>query len=74
LATQVTKTLQKRISYPWDEWTNGHTWEIVHGTDFTCDVASMRSLLYGRARKANMTVVTSSTEDDDTITFCFTKN
>jgi hypothetical protein len=38
--------------YPWDQWLNGETWEIVHGVDFTCTMNSMETSIRRTAAKS----------------------
>lgn len=49
----------RKAIYPWDDWTNGQTWEAFQGEDFVCDAGQFRTNLYDRARRHGMKVVTS---------------
>ena len=48
-----------RPKYPWIKWTDGDTWEVVHGKDFTCAPGSLVVYLYHQATKLGMQVRTS---------------
>lgn len=58
--------------YPWDDWTDGDTWRVVHGEDFQCDTASLQTYLYRVARRRKMIVTTK--RDGDTIVFKFRRD
>jgi hypothetical protein len=49
-----------RSKYPWNEWTDGNTWEIVQGEDFFTVPPTMVVMLHNRARTMNLKVRTSS--------------
>lgn len=58
-------------AYPWDEWTDGGNWKIVHGTDFACAITSMQAQLYQRAKAQGMKVWTSFVDSQTAIVFRF---
>jgi hypothetical protein len=37
--------------HPWDQWADGSVWKITQGEDFPGAVESMRTQLYGKARR-----------------------
>ena len=41
-------------AYPWDEWADGRTWRVVHGTDFTISPMIFRNSVYVAARSRGM--------------------
>lgn len=43
-----------KSNYPWDEWFDGRAWELVKGEDFDCEVQSMRTMAYSRARERGL--------------------
>lgn len=45
--SNLTKT--DRRSYPWDEWLNGHIWELKHGVDFEAHPLMMERIIRTRA-------------------------
>lgn len=55
--------------HPWDEWADGSAWKITQGEDFTGDLESMRTQLYGKARTLEKTVELVVDKDEKTITF-----
>ena len=59
--------------YPWDEWTDGKTWEVAKGADFTCSLNSFRNGLYSIAKSYDLKVVSATfcEEDDEIIRFRF---
>lgn len=46
----------KRRQYPWDEWLDGHVWELEQGDDFTVDVKSFRATAAGAAVRSGLKV------------------
>lgn len=38
-----------RRRYPWKQWADGSTWEIVEGVDFDCDPQSLITYMYHKA-------------------------
>lgn len=50
---------QGKAKYPWEEWTDGSTWDAVHGKDFTCEPGSLVVYLYHKATELGMNVRTS---------------
>ncbi len=44
--------------YPWDQWTDGQWRRIVHGVDFHVVPPNMRVMLYSRAKRDGLKVVT----------------
>lgn len=63
--------------YPWNKWTDGETWEVVHGKDFTCTPGSLVVYLYHKARELNTHVRTSivrgTGKKPDRVVFQFVK-
>lgn len=47
----------RATKYP-EEWLNGQIWELVSGEDFTGPTPSLRSALYGMAKRRGGSVVT----------------
>ena len=47
-----------RRKFPWEEWTNGKTYQAYEGTDFASNVNVFKIQLRNRAEKDNMSVVT----------------
>lgn len=43
-----TRSGGNRSEHPWEDWSNGDTWKIVQGEDFTCTVKKMRDRIYNR--------------------------
>lgn len=44
--------------YPWDQWTDGSTWEVVQGEDFDCQPGSLVVYLYHKANQIGKRVRT----------------
>jgi len=44
--------------YPWASWFDGKVWELTPGTDFDCNVDSMRQQAYQAAANAGVSVTT----------------
>lgn len=40
--------------YPWAEWTDGSTWELKQGEDFTCTPRSLRTQIYKYASENDL--------------------
>jgi hypothetical protein len=51
--------------YPWDEWTDGSTWEIRHGADYDVVTENMRVNLHMKADSLVCKVRTRKFQDDD---------
>ena len=51
--------------YPWDEWTDGSTWEIRRGEDYDVATENMRVNLHMKADSLRCKVRTHKFEDDD---------
>jgi hypothetical protein len=51
--------------YPWDEWTDGSTWEIRRGEDYDVATENMRVNLHMKADSTRCKVRTRKFEDDD---------
>lgn len=47
-----------RRKFPWDEWTNGETWQAMEGDDFAANHAVFKTQLKTRAEKLDMNVKT----------------
>jgi len=54
-----------RRKYPWDEWTDGSTWEIWRGNDYDVVTENMRVNLHMKADSLDCKVRTRKFEDDD---------
>jgi hypothetical protein len=54
-----------RRKYPWDEWTDGSTWEIRRGDDYDVATENMRVNLHMKADSLGCKVRTRKFEDDD---------
>src|SRR5260370_32665583 len=54
-----------RRKSPWDEWTDGSTWEIRRGDDYDVATESMRVNLHMKADSLGCKVRTRKFEDDD---------
>lgn len=63
--------------YPWEKWTDGEPWELVHGKDFTCTPGSLVVYLYHKARefdtKVKTSIVKGSRKKPDRVVFQFMK-
>lgn len=59
-----------RGKYPWDEWSDGRPWRIRQGQDFDVSISAMRSVLYQRAARFDLSVKVSKTADCE-LTFQF---
>lgn len=65
-----------RRRYPWPQWTDGSTWEVVQGVDFNCEVKSLIEYLYHKAGALKMKVMTQTIREEGKptkILFRFTK-
>lgn len=51
--------------YPWDEWTDGSTWEIRRGEDYDPVTENMRVNLHMRADALGIKVRTKKVRDED---------
>jgi hypothetical protein len=52
--------------YPWDQWCDGDTWEVVQGVDFHTEAGQFVSAnLHGRARSLGKNVRTRIVRDGD---------
>lgn len=57
MAERALETLpipQPRRTYPWDEWMDGSTWNLVQGEDFGASVVSFRNRCYTKAKEVGM--------------------
>jgi hypothetical protein len=45
-----------RVKYPWAQWFDGQTHEIVKGRDFTCEVVTFKAHVYKQAVKSHTKV------------------
>ena len=57
--------------YPWQDWTDGQTWEVAKGADFECTLNSFRNGLYSIAKNLGMKVVSMTVPEDESIRFRF---
>ena len=57
--------------YPWSEWTDGKTWEVVKGEDFECTLNSFRNGLYSIGKTLAMKVTSMTLPDENVIRFRF---
>lgn len=48
------KTGKTRRRYPWDEWTNGHVWELHEKRDFDGGIDSFRTIVWEYAKTHNL--------------------
>jgi hypothetical protein len=51
-----TRGKRRGSSYPWAEWFDGKTRELVRGEDFTSTLKSFRTTAYVAAKRAGVTV------------------
>lgn len=52
--TEQLRPPSAKRAYPWDEWTDGATWEILSGVDFTGKAEAFRNRLYDVAKRRGM--------------------
>ena len=57
--------------YPWDEWTDGQTYEVERGDDFDCSRNSFRNGLYSIAKSFGKKVVSMTLPETESIRFRF---
>lgn len=50
------KTKGSKPLYPWDNWTDGNIWSVVHGVDFESAPGSFVVYLYHRAKQMDKRV------------------
>lgn len=46
------------VKYPWDEWLDGSTWQLMQGEDFKVKPTSIRAQAFVQARLRGMRVHT----------------
>lgn len=49
----------RKPQYPWEQWTDGAVWQVVHGKDYQCTSGSLVVYLYHKARTQGVNVRTS---------------
>lgn len=59
----------KKEGYPWDEWTDGQSRELVFGEDFHVNPYTFRNYVYDVARRKGMKVKASMEGDSVFIQF-----
>jgi len=42
--------------YPWDQWLDGSTWQLVQGEDFDCSVLTITTTLRDVARRRGIQI------------------
>ena len=52
--------------YPWDQWLDGKTWELVQGEDFDCEITTMADNVRRHARERKI-LISVFRESDDTL-------
>jgi hypothetical protein len=72
--TQLMSNRGRAHIYPWSDWTDGQTWEVVGGEDFQCSVSSFRNGLYSIAKTMKLKVITMTLEDAESIRFRFSES
>lgn len=55
--------------YPWDQWLDGQTWELIQGKDFKCAAKSFRKQAVKAAQKKQGKVRTNTFEKKIVIQF-----
>ncbi|SCF06433.1 hypothetical protein [Micromonospora mirobrigensis] len=63
------ETLAVRGAYPWKEWTDGETWQLERGKDYTITDEAMRAQAYSYACRNGMVVRTGVTEEGVVLRF-----
>ena len=61
--SQDLPTPPSQMKHPWDEWTDGGTWRLVRGQDFTAQITSFRNRCYGVAKERGMRVTVRTVAD-----------
>ena len=60
----LTGPARRKASYPWDEWLDGQTRELVRGEDFTINTSAFARSAYAaaqmRGKRARITVMDDS--------------
>jgi hypothetical protein len=62
--------------YPWDNWSDGTVRVVTHGVDFSCSIASFRTVAHAWARNHGMklqTTVIRREDEPDQLRFKFYK-
>ncbi len=54
MAQRLRTDLEQRISYPWDDWTDGDSWQARAGIDFGATPANFRNHIYTKASDLGM--------------------
>lgn len=44
--------------YPWDEWLDGQTWELIPDVDFDCSPENMRAQVHVTSKKRGHKTIT----------------
>jgi hypothetical protein len=69
---------QGNPKYPWDQWTDGHTWRVTHGKDYTCTTGSLVVYLYHKSnmlkRKVKVRVQRGIGRKPDRVVFQFVED
>lgn len=60
----------RKQKYPWGSWSDGQTWKVERGEDFTCTVQTFCAQLHNRARKTGKKV-TATTIENSAVIFRF---
>jgi len=51
--------------YPWAQWTDGKTWILTAGVDFSCSPASFKAAVHAAARRMGLVARTAAVYEDD---------
>lgn len=51
-------------SYPWDEWTDGGTWVLISGVDYSQETDHFRNRMYAQARDRGLGVRTHKVTEE----------
>jgi hypothetical protein len=71
MAEIVDDDLLRKFTYPWDEWSDGRTWQITRGEDFEVSAMAMRAQITGAATRRGMRAIIRK-KGPDTLRFRFT--
>ena len=61
---ELPETHSREWKYPWAQWTDGRTWFLVRGEDFTCTTQSMDSGVRQAARSRGLRAKVRRVGDD----------
>lgn len=70
----------RRQKYPWDSWTDGAQWRVVHGVDYSLSTHNFQIRLHGHAKAHGLRVTTRSFtaradgQNTEGLTFTFTED